>query len=81
MTGAMTVTLVGTPEGRPPLVYSISPCPRCDLGGHSDLRFEKLEKQTRTVGLEGEPRMLAYWTPCPTNGQPILMSIAIPSGV
>lgn len=75
----MTKTLVATPDPIPPLVWSIEQCPRCDTAdGHADLAFEKLEKQSKQIGPAGEDRMIAYWAPCPVNGQPILLSIVVP---
>ncbi len=80
----MTKTLVATPDpGEVPALYwTIEKCPRCGTDEapteHTGLRFEKLERQTKQVGPAGEDRMLAYWAPCPANGQPVLMSIAIP---
>lgn len=53
------------------LTYSTDGCPRCNSpAGHKDLRFEKLERQSRVGSTH-----LAYWVPCPSNGQPILMTL------
>lgn len=52
---------------------SIKGCARCHGDGHDGLIFEPL---TYPLEMEdGEPA-LTHWCPCPSNGQPILLSMS-----
>lgn len=52
------------------VVISIRGCARCDGEGHDDLLFFRL---THPVERDGEV-LFTHWAPCPTNGEPILMT-------
>lgn len=46
-------------------------CARCGADGHAGIVFRPL---ARPLVLPDSAIVLTYWAPCPTNGEPILMS-------
>ncbi len=44
-------------------------CARCG-GNHDCIEWERLERP-----VEDDDGLFEYWSPCPTNGQPILMQV------
>ncbi len=53
------------------ITVDLTGCARCHSDGHTALRFEALEHPVEME--DGEPNM-THWAPCPTNGQPILLT-------
>jgi hypothetical protein len=59
--------------GEPLHIKGLTGCARCRGEGHVDLTFEPL---AYPLDLNDGSRPLTHWAPCPTNGQPILLSQA-----
>lgn len=52
-------------------VERLNGCARCHGEGHDDLTFEPLIHPFEV----DEKIIVTHWAPCPTNGQPILLSV------
>lgn len=52
-------------------IVELSDCSRCALA-HRDLVFKQL---TRPLYTENNREVYTHWTPCPTNGEPIMMRV------
>lgn len=52
-------------------------CARCRGDGHEGLTFAALDNPVEIEGKDGMI-VLTHWTPCPTNGQPILLAFVEP---
>ncbi len=53
------------------LTIDLEGCARCQGDGHATLTFHPL---TYSVEIDSE-EVFTHWAPCPTNGEPILLSI------
>lgn len=52
-------------------VNSITGCARCGGDGHEDIRWEPLTFPVEDT----DGTQWTHWAPCPTNGEPILLTI------
>lgn len=52
-------------------------CARCDGDGHDQLTFQPLTHPV-TIGPGTRAEIVfTHWAPCPTNGEPILLTLTV----
>lgn len=56
-----------------PITIDVNGCARCRGAGHPNLTFLPLTRPFE-LSVDGVEIIFSHWAPCPTNGEPILLT-------